>query len=259
MKNIREQLITLLKLSSDDQSAAIKLQLLSNITRSAEYSALSKSNVFKQLFEDLFERSKLKELGNSELRKRLSLLKKLSDFSNKLVQSIRCGNATELSVNDTPDFTSSSSITAVLRKIRISPDITNYTNLTEDNALEIFSDKTIKSAQECFDMLPVAITKSAEIDEETIKLYMGETLFCINIEEFNACHEGFLALAETSEAVIEKERFRKRKRRLLKIAIVMLCFGAIYTCCQFSMLLSAITPMLLLGMIIIAIPFLIWG
>lgn len=259
MKNVREKLISLLSLCSDDETEATKLQLLTSIMQSADYSVLSKSVALRKPFEDLYDRAKLEELSNSELKNRNSLLHKLVSFSNQLVQSIYSGNGPELTSEDLPDFTSIKSITKLCNKISLSHGVENYSNISEDNALAIFSDTTIKSAQKCFDMLPVSITKGESIDEAMIKQSMGDTLYCFNIEEFNACHKNFLGFAEKSEAIIAKEKFRRKKHRLLKMAIVMLCFGAIYACSQFGLFSDNFTPILTLVMLIIAILFLIWG
>lgn len=259
MKNVREKLISLLGLCSDDETEATKLQLLTSIIQSEDYAALSKSVALKKLFENLYERTKLEELSNSELKNRSPLLHKLVSFNKQLVQSIYYGNAPELTSEDLPDFTSLKSITKLCNKISLSHNVENYSNISEDNALAIFSDTTIKSAQACFNMLPVSITKEATIDEALIKQHMGDTLYCFNIEEFKVCHKNFLGFAEKSEEIIAKENFRRKKHRLLKIAIVMLCFGAIYACSQFGLFSGSFTPALTLIMLIMAILFLIWG
>lgn len=259
MKNVRERLISLLGLCSDDKIEATKLQLLTSILQSKDYAALNKSVALKKIFEDLYDRTKLEELSNSELKKRGSLLHILVSFNKQLVQSIYSGNAPELTSKDFPDFSSIKSITKLCNRISLSHNVVNYSNISEDNALAIFSDTTVKSAQNCLDMLPVSITKEESIDEASIKQYMGDTLYCFNVEEFNACHKSFLVVAEKSEAIIAKEKYRRKKHRLLKIAIVMLCFGSIYACSQFGLLSDNFTPILTLVMIIIAILFLIWG
>ena len=259
MKNVREKLISLLGSCSDDETEATKLQLLTSIMQSEDYTALRKSVALKKPFEDLYDRTKLEELSNSELKSREPLLHKLVSFNGQLVQSIHSGNAPELTSEDFPDFISEKSLAKLCSKISLSHDVTNFTNISEENALAIFSDETIKSAQQCLDMLPVSITKTDSIDEEMIRQHMGNALYCISIEEFKTCHKNFLGFAEKSEAIIAKEGFRKKKYRLLKIAIVMLCFGAIYACSQFGLFSDTFTPILTLIMMIISMLFLIWG
>ena len=259
MENLRVKLISLLGLCSDDKIEATKLQLLTSIILSEDYSALSKSVALKKPFEDLYNRTKLEELSNRELMNRYSLLHKLVSFNNQLVQSIYYGNSPELTSGDLPNFTSLKSITKLCNKISLSNDVVNYSNISEENALAIFSNTTIKSARKCFNMLPVSITKEEAIDETSIKQYMGDTLYCFNIDEFNAYHKRFLAFVKKSEAIIAKEKFRRKRHRLLKIAIVMLCFGAIYACAQFGLLSDNFTPLFTIIMFIIAILFLIWG
>lgn len=259
MKNVREKLISLLGMCSDDESTATKLQLLTNITQSSDYTTLSKSIALKKPYEELYEHSKLKELSNSELKQRSSLLQKIVSFNGKLVQSIRFGNGPELSSEDTPDFTSIKNLTKLCNKIQLSHDAVNYTNITEKNALLIFSDQTVKSAQRCLDMLPVEITKAKEIDEDTICKYMNGKSFCVNIEEFKSCHNNFLGFAEKNEGIIAKEKFRKKKHRLLKVSVVMLCFGTLFACSQFGLFSDTFTPIMTLVMFVVSILFLIWG
>ena len=259
MKNIREQLISLLGLCSDNETEATRLQLLTSITQSADYSELSNSIALNKVFQDLYEYPKLEALNNSELKDRESLLHKIVSFNKQLIQSIHSGNSPELTNEDSPDFTSQKSITKLCNKIRLSHDITNYTNISEDNALDVFKDTTVKSAQECFDMLPISITKNDKIDETVIKEYMGDTLFCVNIEEFKTCHEKFLEIVEESEPIIKKEKLQKKKRMLIKIAVIMLCFGSIYACSQFGLFSDIFTSVFTFAMIAISILFLIWG
>ena len=259
MKNVREKLVSLLGLCSDDETEATKLQLLMSIMQSEAYSVLSKSVALKRTFEDLYDGTKLEELSNSELKNRGSLLHKLVFLNKQLVQSIISGNGPELTSEDLPDFTSLKSITELCDKIRLSHGVENYSNISADNALAIFSDATIKSAQNCLDMLPASIAKEETIDEKTITQCMDNTLYCINIEEFKLCHKNFLGIAKKSEVIITKEKFRRRKYGLLKIAIVMFCFGAIYSCTQFGLLSGSFTPIFVLVMLIISILFLLWG
>lgn len=259
MKNVREKLISLLGLCSEDETEANKLQLLTSITQAADYLTLSKSIALKKPFEDLYAISVLEGLSHEDLKQRESLLHKLVSFNSQLIKCIHSGNGPSMSSADKPDFISIKSITKLCNSIKLSPDKTNYTNIAEENALAIFEDSTIKSAQDCFDMLPITITKSNVIDEDTLKQYMGNRLFCVNIEEFNKCHQNFLGLASRSEAIIEGEKLRKRKHRLLKFAVVMLCFGAIFACSQFGLLSSSFVPVLSAVMLIVAILFMIWG
>lgn len=259
MNNLREKLIDLLGLCSEDEAAATKLRLLTSIIRSEDYAALRQSVAPKKQFEDLYDRAKLEELSNNELKNRSLLLHELVFFHEKIVQCIHSGNGPELTREDFPDFASLKSIKMLRKKISVSHSVRNYSNISENNALAIFSDTTIKSAQACFDMLPVSITKEKAVDEVSIKRHMGDTLYCVSMKDFNACHKRFLEVAKKSEAVIAKEIFRRQKHRLLKIAVVMLCFGAIFACTQFGLFSDGFTPIFTLVMLIIAIPFLIWG
>lgn len=254
-----QSLLLLLRLCSDNVDEAIKLQYLANIFQSSDYQELCKSATLKNTFEELYEFSKLEALNNSELKGREVLLHNLLSFNKQVVRCISYGNGPELSDDDIPDFTSSKSILAFLKKIHLTQDKLNYTNITETNALEIFSDKTIKSAQECFDMLPISLTKSIKIQEPKIAHCLNNTSFCINIAEFESIHKNFLSVAEKDEEIIATENFSNKKYRFIKVAVVMMSFGGIYACTQFNVISDTYTPSFTLVMLIAAVLFLIWG
>lgn len=259
MKNVRERLVYLLVLCSDNKTEATKLQLLLNIIQSEYYIELSKSVALNKPFEDFYNITALEVINNNELNKRSFLLPKLVSLNKKIVQCIYFGNGPELTKEDLPIFTSLKSITKLINKINISQDVKNYSNISEENTLDIFSDTTIKSAKTCFDMLPISITKREIIDETTIKNYLSDTLYCVNIDEFIECHKRFLAVTEKGEEIIAQEKIRNKKHILFKISIIMLCFGAIYTCSQFSLLSDKFTYILTLITLITTLLFLILG
>lgn len=259
MKTVIEKLLLLLGGCSENSNEATKLRLIANITQSPDYKKLSKAASLKTLFQEYYSLSVLETVDNNDLIYREELLHKVGSFYTQFIQCIRSGNGPELKAEDLPDFTSSRSVTQVLNKIIITNKNTNYTNIDEDNALKLFSDTTVRSAQECFGMLPVSLTNQEMISEEDIKTHMGNVFFCIPIDEFEEIHKNYLAFTEKSEQTIQKEKKRRKKHTLLKISIILLCFGAEFAFSQFGFFPEQFIRILYRVTMIVSIIFLIWG
>lgn len=258
MKNTNK-LFSLLSDCSDNKSESTRVQLIAEITQSPDYRCLQSAAALQRPFAENYSITELEKLDNSELDRRSKLIHKLLSFHTQFLECIHSGNGPTLSVDDSPNFTSEKSISRLLKKISTSPKITNYSNIDGNNALAIFDNSTVKSAQECLDLLPVSLSKCAEITESDITRNMGNTLYCIDISEFDTIHRQFLDSSEKCEHIIYSEKIRKRKHRLLKTAIVLLCFGAIFAFSQFGIISNKYTPALSAASIVAAILYLIWG
>lgn len=259
MKRMSEKLLSLLGLCADNENEATKLQMLARITQSADYQELSKSIALKKPFEENYSLSALESLDNSGLKKREELLHKIVYLQRQLVRCINYGNGPEITSKDSPDFTSLKSVKRLLSKISLAQEKTNYSNIKSDNVLALFSDATVKSARDCFNMLPISLTKTEKITEADITKNMGDTLYCIDIAEFDSIHREFLRFSEKGEKVIAAEKIRRKKHRLLKTAVVMLSFGAVFICAQFGLLAESYTITLNIAVFLATILYLIWG
>ena len=259
MKNSVNKLLSLLGLCSENKDEAEKQQLLVRITRSPDYKELSHSVALKMLFEEYFSMPRLEVMNDDELKKREELLHKLVSFQSQMLRCIRAGNGPELPPADMPDFASSSSIARLLDKISLAPDITNYTNIRDADALALFSEKTVKSARKCLEMLPISLTRKTTISEADITEQMGKTLYCIPIDEFERAHHDLLDSLQRDEKTIENERFRRKKHILLKISVLLLCFGAVYSFSQFGVFSSSFEAGLTVFLLIVSIIYMIWG
>ena len=172
---------------------------------------------------------------------------------------VRTGNGPELAHDQLPDFSSAASINELLRKIKVTKSRTNYTNISNTNILELFSKNTISSAIECFNRLPVSLSKSETISEGEISAVLGDTQYCIDIQEFDAIHREFLESSRKDEKIIAKEKLRRKRHFLLKIALALLCFGAIFGFYQFGLITESFAINLSMVFIGATIVFLIWG
>ena len=259
MKTAFDKFISLLGKCSENGDEATRLQLLASIIQSQDYKVLSRAVALKTAFQEFYSMPVLEVLDNKTLMEREKLLHKLVSFHYQLIQCIHGGNGPELTEKDLPDFISSKSISRVLSKISLSHKTTNYSNIGEEDALKLFSDTTVKSAQKCFELLPVSITRQESISEEDIIKNMGDSFFCISIDEFERIHQEFLDFAEKGERTIHAEKIRWKKHILLKIVVILLCFGAAFACSQYGLISEASTQIVYLVMLIAAILFMIWG
>lgn len=258
MKNTTK-LLSLLNNCSENKEESARVQLISEIIQSSDYRVLQGTAAIQRPFVANYSVAELEKLDNAELDKRKKLLHKLVSFHEQLLGCIQSGNGPMLSPDDSPDFTSKKSISRLLKKISLSKNKTNYSNIDPSNALAIFDASTVKSAQNCFDLLPVSLSKRKEITESDITNNIGDTLYCIDISEFASIHKHFLEMSEKGETAISAEKIRRRKHRLFKIAIVLLCFGAIFAFSQFGIISDTYTSALSSVAIVAAILYLIWG
>lgn len=256
---ITTKLLSLLNNCSENKEESARVQLISEIIQSSDYRVLQNAAAIQRPFVASYSVAELEKLDNVELDKRKKLLHKLVSFYEQLRGCIQSGNGPMLSPDDTPDFTSEKSISRLLKKISLSNNKTNYSNIDPSNALAIFDASTVKSAQNCFDSLPVSLSKRKEITESDITNSIGDTLYCIDISEFASIHKHFLEMSKKGEEVISAEKTRRRKHRLFKIAVVLLCFGVIFAFSQFGIIADTYTPALSAVAILAAILYLIWG
>ena len=254
-----EKLIALLNLCSDNGDEAKKLRELALITQSSEYEALSNNDSLEPIFSKLYSYPVLQTLGLSELTKRGQAIRKAYSLYNSLTWCVRTGNGPELAHDQLPDFSSAASINELLRKIKVTKSRTNYTNISNSTILALFSEDTISSAIECFNRLPVSLSKSETISESEISAVLGDAQYCIDIQEFDAIHREFLESSKKDERTIAKEKLRRKRHFLLKIALALLCFGAIFGFYQFGLITESFAMILSMVLFGATIVFLIWG
>lgn len=257
MKNIA--LIELLCQCSDDKAEAEKLLLVAKIVDSSEYRSIMNSNALSDPFEKYYTFDKLDVLDKEDLEQRIDSLHLLALLRTKLVNSIKFGNACKLNKNDYPDFLSLDSLSKLIDKLNDSSEQTNYSNISNSEALAVFSDTTIKSARECLERLPLSIAQKEYISEEDISNAMGKVLYCVNIDEFNKVHLEFCDYSYNGKLLIEKESFRNKRHLILKIVVIILCFGGIFVSSQFDIMSESYTSMFVKVMSVASLIYLLWG
>lgn len=217
--------------NSDEKSEIIK-----GITDSYEYKMLKSSVLMKEVYMHFFTPFILESLTITELIERAQSIKKIPSFTTQLVQCIRSGNGPELTSKDYPDFSSQGKVQKTLKKISLAHKITNYTNISEKDALKLFSDDTVKSARECFESLPRSVTGKQHISENEISACMGDSLYCVPIEEFEAIHKDYLDYSEFVDSDIKVLSGKRSSRMLFLIALILICLGVPFCLWQFDLI-----------------------
>jgi len=255
----RAKLHELLRLCSDNNEEAAKLILMDVITHSEEYHTVQNNAALADVFKNYYSLYALESLNVKELKERQKLLHETALICDKVMKCVHYGNGPELSEKEMPDFTNLESVIELKNRIVLTTKQKNFSNIKEEDAFSVFSDRTIKSAQECFDLLPVSVTTKGVISDTDISDFMKDTLYCVDIAQFDSILQNFTTFAQNSERIVSKERMRKRKHRLFKIATVMVCFGSIFSFYQFGLISEAYGTTFSGMMLIISLLYLIVG
>lgn len=234
--NSRAKLHELLRLCSDNSDEVSRLIIIDRMTHSSEYQKMKTAGTLRSLLNSYYPLAILEKMGLDELKQREMLMHETVSLYDRIVKSIHYGNAPELSKNDRPDYKDLSSLLNLKNKIVLSTNKKNISNIGEDEVMSIFADQTIKSAQQCFDCLPVNIAKKDSITERDVSEGMAGALYCVDKDQFDSIHWNFLRFLLNSEKIIASEQLRRKKHRLFKIATIMVCFGSVFACTQFGLI-----------------------
>lgn len=259
MKDFKQKLLSLLNKCADDQNDAAKLQYLASIMRSDDYREIENNASILQEHSDTFSVASLEKLTAPELKKRQKEIKALANMFRLLHRAILFGNAPALNADDKPTFDDLQSVSRLSDKIKVSDDRKNFSNITSDCIMKVFDEGTIKSAKECFDLLPLSMAKSSFISEEDLKSALGDKLFCVDAAKLSAIHSNFMGYSSKAEDMIAKEKLRRKKHRLFKVAVVMLMFLVSFACEQFGLFAPQYSALFTILVLVISIVFLIWG
>ena len=257
--NYRAKLHELLKLCSDNNDEASKLVLLDRITHSADYHTIQNTTALKEVSDKYYSLSALESLSVNELKQRESLLYETAAVCDILRKCIHYGNGPELTEKDKPDFSSLDSIIELKNKIILSKMQKNYSNIRDGDELSLFSKEAVKNAQDCFDRLPVSISMSGVIEEKDLTECMKDTLYCVDIAQFDSIRQSFMTFVQNSEKIVNRERIRRKKHFLFKLATVMICFGSIFSFTQFDLISETYSTNLSAMMLIASFLYMIVG
>lgn len=259
MKAQRQKILSLLSSCAENHGEAEKLRCLDSIVGSKEYQELQQNAILGADYQASYSIPQLTKLDPPELTQRKTEITALAKMLRLLKKSILFGNAPALQEMDFPAFRDVNAITNISKQLVVGDSIKNYSNIDEEHCLKVFDASTIKSPEACFELLPLSVSQKAEINEKDIQDALNGRLYCIDIAKVHAVHRDFLAFSAQAEEQIQKDKQKRGKRCLFKVAAIMILFGVLFTCHQFEWLTFAellqISPMLLLS----AVVFMIWG
>jgi hypothetical protein len=239
MKDFRKKLLSLLKICAEDRDESGKLLYLEKVIHSEDYQELVNNQAFCTEYQSEWTIAQLERLSFAELQKKESEIHHLGKMLRLLQKAICYGNAPSLTTDDFCSFKNPLLIAKLNDKLSVGKALRNYTNIDSRNMMKIFDPATVKSAKECFSMIPILVAQKTDISKTDIQTAMGSRLYCVDIEEFNRIHRDFLIFSDNANTVIGNEKQRRRKHRLFKMGVVMTLFGITFACDQFGLFSEA--------------------
>lgn len=124
---------------------------IEEILESKEYSELSAQSASKPIMSKMYTKDILSALSLEELKNIKRCLPLIHQFFSILPLSVRSGQAWRLTESDFPNFSSPESLGRVIDKIKKTTNTENFTNISDQNVLQIFEKSTIKTIDAFFD------------------------------------------------------------------------------------------------------------
>ena len=210
------------------QNANIKKRLnICKITESNEYNELKSYAPFAGQFTHLFSMDKLNGYRPEKLEEIAAVIPKIIPLIDQLNNAIAYGNASELTEEDIPDFTSVKSVEALMGKLKVESAKQNLTNITPDNFMAVFSNKTVKDPTEVLKSVSAAdINNPYDVIKDALK----NTIYCIKAEDIKKIQEEYAnKIAEIKAKLkgIKQEKWKLRRKKWLSIGISILILTAV--------------------------------
>ena len=210
------------------QNDKVKKRLnICRIIESGEYNELKNYSPFSQYFEQLFSKDKLAEYDSAKLDEICKVIPKIIPLVEHISNATMYGDALELTEKDIPDFTSVKSVDALMGKLKIDNSIPNVTNISKENFMSIFSDKTIKDPAAA---LKFVTAKDIENPYEVIKRNLNNVNYCIKSKDIKAIQDTYASkISETKAKLdsIKKEKWKMRRKKWLFIGIAIVILTVI--------------------------------
>ena len=199
-----------------------KRLLLEQITESKEYRELEAYNPMNNAFNELYSKDKLSGFSVNELSEIKKAIPKIIPVTTKLINSIKYGDAWKLSAKDLPNFYSPKSLDNLSAKLSAVDGAENITNITDNNFMAIFSDKTVTSLEPINSVLTVSDLKNMK---KAIKTKLSNKSYCINTAEIANIKDQFdEAIGELNkfESSIKYQKYRLINRKIAVTAVILL-------------------------------------
>lgn len=197
------------------------------ITESSEYNELKAYSPFVKQFEEHFSAEKLANYDVDKLDEIVKVIPKIIPMIEQLNNAITYGNALELTEKDIPDFTSVKSIDNIAKKLKIDKSTPNVTNISSNNFMDIFSDKTIKEPTEALKSISPA---DIENPIEAVRRNLTSSTYCIKVADIEAIQNEFAEKVSEAKAKldgIKKDKWKLRYKKWLCIGVAIIILTVI--------------------------------
>lgn len=202
---------------------------ISKIAESNEYNELKNYTPFKSEFEKSFSLDQLSKYDCKKIEEIIKAIPKIIPLIENIVNSINYGDVSSLSEEDIPDFTSQKSIDELAGKLKVDQANPNITNITKDNFMAVFSNKTIKDPTDALKSISAYDIKKPV---EAVKKNLSKNTYCIKAKDVAAIQDEYAArVAEVNNKLdgVKKDRWKLRYKKWLYIGIAIILLTIINT------------------------------
>lgn len=189
-------------------------QLIRNILLSEDYQVLACRDAFQPWFDELFSEEKIRQYSAPRLKEVAVLLPQISLCLDNIIFSLSNGAGPTLVPSDTPNFSDSNSMARLNKKLDQGTG-KNYTNIDPDDFMKIFDEKTVKSAGEHFQQLPV----DCKDYKAALTSLLGPRKFCISDQELQELEAEYSDEVAQAQAVLDAGKGKRGRRRVVKAFI----------------------------------------
>ena len=192
------------------------------ITESSEYNELKTYTPFAKQFEQYFSQDKLSGYDAAKLDEIVKVIPKIIPLVEQINNAITYGNALELTEKDIPDFTSVKSIDTLMGKLKIDKATPNVTNITQENFMAVFSDKTIKNPTNALKSISASDIKNPV---EAVRRNLFSSTYCIKSADITAIQDTYAEKVSEVKAKLDsvkKDKWKLRYKKWLYIGIAII-------------------------------------
>ena len=197
------------------------------ITESSEYNELKTYSPFSKQFEQYFSQDKLAGYDAVKLDEIVKVIPKIIPLIEQINNAITYGNALELTEKDIPDFTSVKEVDTLMVKLKIDKATPNVTNITKDNFMAIFSDKTIKDPKDALKSISASDVKNPV---DAVRRNLSSSTYCIKATDITAIQDVYAKKMSEVKAkldTIKRDKWKLRYKKWLYIGIACILLTTI--------------------------------
>ncbi|MCB7320463.1 hypothetical protein [Lacrimispora sp. 210928-DFI.3.58] len=197
-----KDLLKLLSRCLPDNQALKHDALIESIMMMPEYQELAHRSTYQPIYDDFYAPKVLDKLSLEQLEQVENIIPLLLECLQNIIFSIQNGAGPFLNKEDTPDFYDIDSISKLQKTLTLESH-PNYTNITAENFMAIFSNDTLKSGQAIFNQLDA---DEKDINAGIQRLLKGK-YYCISKDEMaqlESQYQSELKLLKANGTIIRK-------------------------------------------------------